>query len=47
MDKHFLFFYQSASLFTLCIIRKCEWGVYPLTLTIITIALMVLSFLVA
>ncbi|MCL6584482.1 MAG: hypothetical protein K6U11_12690 [bacterium] len=47
MNKNFLFFFQSASLFTLCMIRKCEWSAYSLTLAIITIALMILSFLVA
>lgn len=45
MSKHFLFFYQSASLFTLCIIRKCDWSTYSITLAIITITLMIVSFI--
>ena len=47
MNKNFLFFYQSASIFTLCMIRKCEWSAYSLTLTVITVTLMILSLIFA
>ncbi|MEW5802753.1 MAG: hypothetical protein AB1847_11695 [bacterium] len=47
MNKNFLFFFQSASVFTLCMIRKCDRSTYSLTLTVITVALMVLGFLCA
>ena len=47
MSEQFLFFFQSASLFTLCMIRKCDSGTYSTAMTIITIALMLASFLFA